>query len=228
MDLVPDRIFPLGDSALTVEFGNAVTEEFNDAAVALADRLNAHPFPGLIEAVPAFASTTVYYNPFALTGDRGETVAFEIVRSRVMDALQFDTAGSERTRKLVRIPLDLRENAALDLGAIESFSGLSSAEVIDIFLSRTYRVFMLGFLPGFAYMGRVDERIAIPRRRVPRLSVPPGSVGIAGRQTGIYPRISPGGWQIIGRTGIDLLTDNPESPCLFHPGDEVRFERIYA
>jgi len=102
-------------------------------------------------------------------------------------------------------------------------AGLSADAVVDLFTGTSYRVYMIGFLPGFAYMGEVDERIAVPRRSSPRLKVPKGSVGIAGRQTGIYPLESPGGWQIIGRTEVELFTPDDHSPCLLRPGDNVRF-----
>jgi len=97
--------------------------------------------------------------------------------------------------------------------------------LIDLFTSATYRVYMLGFLPGFAYMGEVDERIAAPRRDSPRLKVPKGSVGIAGKQTGIYPLESPGGWQIIGRSKVEMFSPNADEPCFLRAGDEVRFVR---
>ena len=100
---------------------------------------------------------------------------------------------------------------------------MSRDDVIELFTSKTYRVYMLGFLPGFAYMGEVDTRIAVPRRETPRMSVPKGSVGIAGRQTGIYPFQSPGGWQIIGRTDLDMFSATRDPNSLLQPGDEVTF-----
>ena len=113
-----------------------------------------------------------------------------------------------------------------DLTVVAAFSGLSEAEVIAVHAESTYRVYMLGFLPGFAYLGSVDERIAIPRRESPRLRVPAGSVGIAGRQTGVYPLPAPGGWQLIGRTPTRLFDLARAEPFLLRPGDQVRFAAV--
>jgi len=221
MLISPTKIFPLGDRALTVEFGNELSEELNLAAIVLASRINNDPFPGLIEAVPAIASTTIFYDPALIASGRGS--AFDHVRESVMDALgSVDEVTCEDSRTL-EVPVSFGEVDALDLELIAGISGLTRQEVIDVFLGREYRVFMLGFLPGFAYMGTVDPRIALPRRQTPRLAVPAGSVAIAGSQTGVYPSASPGGWNIIGRTDIRLLTGNEHSPCFFRPGDRVRF-----
>jgi KipI family sensor histidine kinase inhibitor len=124
---------------------------------------------------------------------------------------------------LIEIPVCFDERYALDLNFVASSNDLSPDKVIEIFLAVTYRVYMLGFLPGFSYMGEVDRRIATPRKSSPRLKVPKGSVGIAGKQTGIYSLESPGGWQIIGRTDIELFTPQAESPTFLHAGDSVRF-----
>jgi KipI family sensor histidine kinase inhibitor len=118
------------------------------------------------------------------------------------------------------------DGSAPDLGFVAESSGLSREKVIEIFVSVTYRVYMLGFLPGFSYMGEVDDRIATERKETPRLSVPKGSVGIAGKQTGIYSLESPGGWQIIGRTTAKLFTPRAERPSLLQPGDQVRFVAV--
>ena len=119
--------------------------------------------------------------------------------------------------------MNVSETDSPDLRSISERHRLTPDEVIDIFMSRTYRVYMLGFLPGFAYMGEVDERIATPRLSIPRTKVPKGSIGIAGKQTGIYPLVSPGGWNIIGRTDLQLFEPQAEEPTLLKPGDEVRF-----
>ena len=127
---------------------------------------------------------------------------------------------------MIEVPVFFDDECAPDLRAIAEFGGLAPDEVIDIFTSEIYRVYMLGFLPGFAYMGEVDKRIAVARKPTPRLKVPKGSVGIAGRQTGIYPFESPGGWQIIGRTKMELFTPDDETPCFFAPGDHVKFYQV--
>jgi inhibitor of KinA len=226
MSIRPTRIFALGDNAVTVEFGNELSVEMNDAAVGLANHFMADPFPGFIEAVPAIASTTIFHRSHEV-GRRGETfeTAFAAVRSLILDVVERLALDEQDRGRLISIPVSFLREDALDLSTIAEQSGLRSNEVIDIFLSNEYRVFMLGFLPGFTYMGVVDDRIAVPRRATPRVSVPKGSVGIAGRQTGIYPSESPGGWQIIGRTDAVLFDPKNNPPCLFSPGDRVRFTR---
>lgn len=218
------RIFPLGDSALTVEFGNSIKTEFNKKALALARAFDEETFPGFIEAVPAYASTTVFYDlgevKKRLAGPNTAYDAVKHLTERVLADLRIDENGDAG---VIEIPVSFDADSALDLDVIAETHNFSPEEVINIFLSRTYRVFMIGFLPGFSYMGEVDRRIATPRKESPRTVVPKGSVGIAGRQTGVYSLESPGGWQIIGRTDVDLFTPDADSPTLLQAGDEVRF-----
>ncbi len=226
MDLKPARIFPLGDNALTVEFGDEMSEALNNAAIRLAEYFTNAPFPGLVEAVPAVASTTIFYRADRVIAKRNAAqTAFSMVENEVRSALSRLTDIKDDPRRTVEIPVSFAPESALDLAEIADKRGMSVEQVIEIFVGQIYRVYMLGFLPGFAYMGKVDERIAMPRKSAPRLAVPKGSVAIAGRQAGIYPAESPGGWQIIGRTNTELLTDDQTSPCLFRPGDRVRFVR---
>ena len=222
MYLEPTRIFPLGDNAVTVEFGTAISEPLNEAAIALAEYFNANPFSGMIEAVPAFASTTIFFRPHQLSSTAFDC-AFNTVSSLVRSARIKISISRTAEHKTVTVPVSFDARDALDLEEVTEYSGLNRQQVIDLFIGSEYRVYMLGFLPGFAYMGIVDERIAIPRRSEPRLSVPKGSVGIAGRQTGIYPSASPGGWQIIGRTSMELIKPGAELPCVLSPGNSVRF-----
>jgi KipI family sensor histidine kinase inhibitor len=125
--------------------------------------------------------------------------------------------------RLIEIPVCFDEEFALDLEFVATSQNLTQKQVIKIFLEKTYRVFMLGFLPGFAYMGEIDQRIAVPRLQSPRMKVPKGSIGIACRQTGIYSLESPGGWQIIGRTNIELFTPEADTPTFLNAGDSIRF-----
>ena len=222
----PKRIFPLGDHAVTVEFANELSREANDASVALSDHFQANPFPGFIEAAPAIASVTLFYRPgIPLDASGGRKTGFASVKELVEGSLSSIDVTSAESRPTITIPVSFAPEHTLDLGAVAAWAKTSPEEVIDIFLSRSYRVYMLGFLPGFAYMGEVDPRIAAPRHATPRSSVPKGSVGIAGAQPGIYPASSPGGWQIMGKTSVELITEDPTRPCIFAPGDEVRFVR---
>lgn len=218
------RIFPLGDSALTVEFGNTISVELNKRAIALADCLEQNPFPGFVESVPAYASTTVFYDLVEVSRSfNGFLSPFEAVRSITVDALRDLKTSPDEPPRTFEIAVSFHADSARDLEFVAEQSKLSPHEVIEIFTAATYRVFMLGFLPGFTYMGEVDERIATPRHETPRTHVPKGSVGIAGRQTGIYSLASPGGWQIIGRTDVEIFTPDAETPTLLRPGDQVKF-----
>jgi inhibitor of KinA len=218
------RFFPLGQGALTVDFGNVISEELNRRAIALADLFDKHPFPGLVEAVPAYASTTIFYDPLAIQDQFPDSPsAFAAVKLLVEGALR-DLAVPERSTVIPTIiPVKFDPGSAPDLPYVSEACKLSKTEVIEIFTSLEYRVYMLGFLPGFPYLGQVDPRIAVPRLDSPRLSVPKGSVGIAGRQTGIYPMESPGGWRIIGRTELEIFTPDNDDPCRLRPGDVVKF-----
>jgi inhibitor of KinA len=218
------RIFPLGDSALTVEFGNEISIELNDRAIALSNYFQFHPFAGFIETVPAYASTTIFFNS-AKVRDSFPTssTAFDAVRTLTEAAIK-DAAEMDNTEaRTVEIPIHFDRASALDLQFVAESHGLKPADVIEIFTSRIYRVFMLGFLPGFTYLAEVDGRIATPRKDAPRTLVPKGSVGVAGRQTGVYSLDSPGGWQIIGRTDVEMFTPGGERPTLLSPGERVKF-----
>jgi inhibitor of KinA len=217
-------IFPLGDSALTVEFGNVISEELNQKAIAFAAHFESNKFPGYIESVPAYASATLFYDPVVVRDNFPDfPTAFDAIQHLAQATLENLAANTATPSRLVEIPVQFDAEASLDLEFVAATNNLSPDKVIEIFLAKTYRVYMLGFLPGFSYMGEVDERIATPRRDTPRTLVPRGSVGIAGSQTGIYSLESPGGWQIIGRTDIEMFSPNAADPCYLRPGDEVRF-----
>lgn len=218
------KIFPLAPGAVTVDFGNEISVSLNDRSLMLAAWFEQNPFPGFIEAAPAYSSVAIFYHFETVRRNFPEfRNSFDAVQSLVRTALQNMTAAPSAGQRTIEIAVDFSDNAAPDLDIVAKHAGVSTAEVIEIFVSTIYRVFMLGFLPGFAYMGEVDDRIAAPRKQSPRTRVTKGSVGIAGRQTGIYPLESPGGWQIIGRTDSELFTPDNDRPTLFSPGDEVRF-----
>lgn len=221
------RIFPLGESAVTVEFGNVISIELNQQALALAAQVEANPFPGFIEALPAYASTTVFFDLYKVRRNfPGDSTAFAAVVREVEKALENLSGVPSAERDVIDIPGQFDEEHGPDLRFVAEHAGLPTNNIIEIFTSQVYRVFMLGFLPGFAYMGEVDERIAIERKASPRSKVPKGSIGIAGRQTGIYSLESPGGWQIIGSTDILLFDRDSETPTFLMPGDLVRFVSV--
>jgi inhibitor of KinA len=218
--MVRHRITSLSETAVLVEFGREISVELNDRVLGFADLINAEPFPGFVEVVPAYASAAVYFDPTVGRSAGNDSPLASVTRDIEALLSRAEELTLPRESRVIDIPVVFDGE---DLNWIAETKGLSSSDVVDIFISNTYRVFMLGFLPGFAYMGEVDERIAASRRASPRTSVPKGSVGIAGRQTGIDPLESPGGWQLIGRTSVEMFTPDAAEPCLLRPGDEVRF-----
>jgi inhibitor of KinA len=218
------KIFPLGENALTIDFGNEISLELNSRVLRLADFLARNNFAGFVEIVPAYSSLTIFYDVFTVRKNfPAFQTAFEAVRALAENALPKLNEIEFSEPRLVKIPVCFDAESALDLDWVAAENNLTRADVVEIFLAKTYRVFMLGFLPGFAYMGETDERIAAPRKLTPRLKVPRGSVGIAGRQTGVYPFESPGGWQIIGKTEIEFFTPDAENPTFLRAGDLVKF-----
>lgn len=218
------KIFPLGDNALTIDFGNEISDQLNNRVLKLANFLTESSFSGFEETVPAYSSLTIFYDVWKVRQNFPEfPTAFEAVKSFAEGALSKFEDIKLNKKKLIKIPVCFDEKFALDLDFVAASNNLSPEKVVEIFLQKTYRVFMLGFLPGFSYMGELDERIAAARKRSPRTIVPKGSVGIAGRQTGIYSLESPGGWQIIGKTNVELFTPEADQPTFLQAGDSVKF-----
>ena len=217
------KIFPLGDAALTIDFGKEIFAEAN-CVLNLANFFTKNSFAGFEEIVPAYCSLTIFYDVLKVRQNFPEfPTAFEAVKSLAENALKNSRDLQAKEARLIKIPVCFDKASALDLDFVAASNNLSTEKVVKIFLGKSYRVFMLGFLPGFAYMGEVDGRIAAPRKQTPRSKVPKGSVGIAGRQTGIYSLESPGGWQIIGRTNVELFTPKAESPTFLRAGDSIKF-----
>ncbi|CAD5244657.1 5-oxoprolinase subunit PxpB [Thermococcus camini] len=203
---------PLGDSTLLISLGEVIDEEINERIHSLARAIEKANFEWLIEVVPAYSSLAVIYDPVLID--------FESVK-RAVEGVEFTSERFEG--KLVEVPVVYGGEYGPDLEFVAEHNGLTVDDVIEIHSKPTYRVYFLGFLPGFAYLGGMDDRIATPRLEKPRLKVPAGSVGIAGKQTGIYPLGSPGGWRLIGRTPLKLFDPSKEPPTLLQPGDRVRF-----
>jgi KipI family sensor histidine kinase inhibitor len=208
-------IQPVGDSALLVTLGEGIDLTVNRRAHALANRLMREAFPGLGECVPSYTSVLVHYD--ALVWDAGEIIRL------VEDRLHSDVDELVWQPRLVEIPVVYGGEDGPDLDFISEHSGLPVGEVIRRHSGMGYPVYMMGFTPGFPYLGGLDPRLAAPRLETPRSRVPAGSVGIAGEQTGVYPLESPGGWRIIGRTPLRLFDVQRQPPCLLAPGDVVRF-----
>lgn len=218
------KIFSLGESALTINFGDEISAELNRSVLNLAFYFNENRFPGFIETVPAYSSLTIFFDvPSVRKHFSAFATAFAAVKNLAENALCNLNDAPPAKSRLIEIPVSFAEDDAPDLAFVAAEHKISTAEVVEIFTAGLYRVYMLGFLPGFAYMGELDRRIATPRRATPRERVPKGSVGIAGGQTGIYSLNSPGGWRIIGKTNVELFTPTARTPTFLQAGDSVKF-----
>jgi KipI family sensor histidine kinase inhibitor len=211
-------IAPVGDASITLDFPPTIDESIAMRCAAIAGALRLRRLPAIYDIVPAFHSVAVHFDPLATTCESIEAVLRECADG------PFDAAGD--TARVVEVPVQYGGEHGPDLPAVAAFGRCTEEEVVRLHSERVYRVFMLGFLPGFAYMGEVDRRIAAPRLDAPRAHVAAGSVGIAGRQTAVYPLDSPGGWQIIGRTSVEPFVAGREEPFLFRPADRIRFVRV--
>ncbi len=217
------RIFPLGDSALTIDFGNCISRDVNQLVTDYFKDWMKDPFPGMIDLVPAYCSLTIYFDSLMIQAiNTKKTTAAEWMKMKAEERLLIPSVQRNTAHPLLRIPVCYSGAFAPDLAEVAISKILDPDEVIQIHSSRMYRVYMLGFLPGFAYLGELDERITMPRKMQP-VPVVAGSIGIAGRQTGMYPFDSPGGWQIIGRTPLNIFDSSRSNPCLLQAGDDVQF-----
>lgn len=207
-----------GDSALNLEFADTITPETSTMIRIAAQSLTEDPIEGIIELVPTFCSLMVYYNPLVIT--------FDELSYRLRGKLRGLDSADVFVKKIVQIPVCYGGEYGPDIQTVADHAHLSVEEVIDIHSSKDYLIDMLGFLPGFAYLGGLDKRIHTPRLATPRTLIEAGSVGIGGAQTGVYPLPSPGGWQIIGRTPIRPYDPDREEPILYAAGEYLRFVPI--
>jgi len=212
------RIVPAGDAALLLEFPQRIDVDINSSAAALAGRLQRRCGGAIRDAVVGYATVTVYFDPLIVDAAWMESemraAAAEVEHAPASAGTQVD------------VPVCYGGEFGPDLADVATFGGLTTDEVIARHSSATYRVYLVGFVPGFAYMASVDPSIAAPRRPAPRPSVPAGSVAIAGPQTGIYPAVTPGGWNIIGRTALKPYDPARQDPFLLRTGDAVRFRAV--
>lgn len=212
------RILAAGDQALVVEFGNTIDEKLNKKVQLLNRKIEGAGVKGIVETVPTFRSLLVTYDPSA--------VGFEKLK-KILEGIPADDSTEEKEeRRVIEIPVCYGGEFGEDLPAVAAHTGLTEEEVIEIHSSREYNIYMLGFLPGFPYLGGLDKRLHTPRLQNPRTRIPAGSVGIGGEQTGVYPLDSPGGWRLIGRTPLKLYDPDREEPFLYQSGDYIRFVPI--
>jgi KipI family sensor histidine kinase inhibitor len=211
---------PIADDALLLQLGDRIDPATNARVHALCERIHAQRPVWLRDLVPAYASVGAFFDPLMIEAD----VASRWLRAQ-LDEVQADVA-SQRHARTVEIPVTYGGEAGPDLESAATELGMTPAQFIQRHAAGEYTVAMIGFAPGFPYLLGLDPALALPRLATPRTAVPAGSVGIGGAQTGIYPRESPGGWRLIGRTSLTLFDPAGESPALLAPGDRVRFVAV--
>src|SRR5215203_729595 len=224
---LPYNIFALGDSALTLDFGNTIDSNVNNYLLQLFNHFKRKKIAGLVDIVPAYSSLSFHYNVFTVRQSNSTNLAaFEIIKQTIEKELEHDLVQEIRPQRKMSIPVCYSGGFAPDIEFIALEKNISIEKIVQVHTEQLYTVYMIGFLPGFPYMGEVNDSITVPRRNEPRAKLAAGSVGIAGKQTGIYPLESPGGWQIIGRTPLKIFDKEKNDPVLLQPGDEVQFYSI--
>lgn len=218
---------PLGDQALLIDFGDSIDEEINYKVRKVASHLDKEKPDWMIEYIPAFTTVTVFYDPYYIAKQTTtETqLPYDWVQEK-MGRLLSDLKHHNQNSRTVEIPVCYGGELGPDLPYVAKQNNMTEDEVIATHMKGNYVVYMIGFAPGFPYIGGMDKKIATPRRDDPRLIIPAGSVGIAGEQTGVYPIETPGGWQLIGRTPLKLFNPENETPSLLQAGDRISFTRI--
>ena len=222
------RFLLTGDTSVSVEFGNEISQSINTRIRALGVALERSPIPGIVETVPTYRSLMIHYDP--------EVIPFSPLAGRLRELLDQLDRIELPPSQVLEIPVLYGGDVGPDLEFVARHSGKTPEEVVRIHSSAAYLIYMLGFTPGFTYLGGMSQEIAAPRLKNPRVKIPAGSVGIAGSQTGVYPIDSPGGWQLIGRTPVRMYDPNRARPILpqagqyikFYPIDRAEFDRIAA
>ena len=204
-----------GDSSILIEFGTTIAPEINGRITAIVGMIKGQQIEGIVDMIPSFCALLINYDPRVIT--------YGQISERMEKLVNLEIEGEESVVTIYEIPVCYGGEYGPDLEHIATHAGLSTDEVIQIHSGSDYLIYMLGFMPGFPYLGGLDDRIHTPRLENPRMKIPAGSVGIGGAQTGIYPMESPGGWQLLGRTPVQTYNPNREVPILFESGDYIRF-----
>lgn len=220
-------ISPLGDSAIIINFGNTIDETLNRRVLYLFHKFKKMEWPFVKDIVPAYSSLVIYYDLLIMVNTKSvNKTGVDLFTDQVKKILDEDIKISQLLPRKIKIPVCYEDKYGWDINHIALHKNLPVEEIIRLHTARKYRVYMTGFLPGFPYMGEVDEKIQMPRKNEPRAVVDAGSVAIAGRQTGIYSLDSPGGWQVIGKTPLKIFDKENADPVLLQPGDEIQFYSI--
>jgi inhibitor of KinA len=228
MGMSQPRIYALNEQALTIEFGGEISPAVNNRVMALHHALQQDPFEGFVESVPAYTTLTVYYDLWQISTNkaRGTQSAGRYVAGLLTGKLSAMEQKPPAELPVLHVPVCYDLSMAPDLPWVAEYCRLSIPEVIALHSREIYRVYMIGFIPGFPYLGMLPPALEVPRKLRPALSVPAGSVALAGRQTGIYPFAIPGGWQVIGRTPLSLFNIDHDPCCSLEVGQPVKFESI--
>jgi inhibitor of KinA len=215
------RIEAVGDRCLLIGVGDRVDLDTNQRVIGLVRRLKERPIEGVVDIVPAFTTVALHYRPEML-GDK----PFESLRAAVLERLVEPLDTVSATVRTIEIPVCYGGEFGPDLNEVALQCGVSTEQVVALHLASPHRIYMLGFAPGFPFIGGLDPALEMPRRASPRTRIPPGSVGIARDQSCIYPVETPGGWNLVGRTPLRLFDPNAAPPSLLSQGDQIRFTRI--
>ena len=220
-------LHPLGDNAIIIELGVDIKSEIHDKVQLVTSILDSLQEEWMIEYIPAFTTVTIFYDPVKVSVlSAGRLLPYDWACSELKQLLKGTHSGRFSPPRVIEIPVCYGVDFGPDLQFVAEHNGLTTEEVIHIHSSGDYLVYMIGFSPGFPYIGGMSERIATPRRESPRMKIPPRTVGIAGKQTGIYPIGTPGGWQLIGRTPLALFRPSDKVPSLLKAGDKIKFKPI--
>jgi inhibitor of KinA len=219
-------ISQLGDQALTIQLGTSIDEAISERCLSLAQHINDAAITGIKDIIPSYNTVSVIYDAVYLHSSNNTASPSALLKRQLTQCINTCNWQHSHITRPVTVPVCFDLSLAPDLELLAQSANINVDEFIQKFTASPYRVFMLGFLPGFAYMGKVSDDLAAPRKQTPHLNIPAGSVGIAGNQTGIYPMNSPGGWNIIGRTPIKMFDLSTSDPCFLKAGDKVTFQPI--
>lgn len=211
------KILPVGDKAVVVEFGDEISIECNNKVLSLDKNITSKNKPFIVSTIPTYRSLLIKYDPLKIT--------FEELLKEIKEELKHQSQ-LDINPEVIEIPVKYGGDFGADIDYVAQHNGISVENVIKLHTKPLYRIYMIGFTMGFAYLGGMSKKIETPRLEKPRTKIPAGSVGIAGKQTGIYPVESPGGWRLIGKTPVKLYDPHRENPILIKPGNYIRFVEI--
>ena len=223
------RIYSIHDQAITIELGQEIDELINLEVIRLKKAIESHPFDGFIECVPAYSSLTIYFDEKTTSDiiiNEIKKRHQELILNRPISDSKKNRSDEDQKENIITIPVCYDLEFGTDLECLSEYLKLSTSEIIELHTNEIFRVYMMGFIPGFAYMGTLPEKLHAPRKQTPAQHIPVGSVAIAGKQTGIYPAAVPGGWQIIGRTPLVMFDKYRDPTSLLKTGDLVQFKSI--